>query len=264
MAGCSRPPSASPLGELVHEIGGGTASGRPVKAVQVGGPLGAYIHPSQFDLPFDYEAYAAAGALIGHGGVTVFDDSADMGSMALRHAVLRGGKLRQVHALPDRLDARGRTDRPHPLWRRAPPDAVEALPQMHNARKQAQRATRTSRCSKTCARRCAMPRSARWAASRPIRCVRAEALARGLRVILGCVLAGGQSSRFGSDKALAELGGHTLLARAVDAAFGLVRICRRRGARNRACTDDSRLARARHGAAWRHRRRAASGARRGL
>ena len=70
------------LGELVNEIGGGTASGRPVKAVQVGGPLGAYIHPDQFDIPFDYEAYAAADALIGHGGITVFDDTADMGAMA--------------------------------------------------------------------------------------------------------------------------------------------------------------------------------------
>jgi formate dehydrogenase iron-sulfur subunit len=70
------------LGELVHDIGGGTASGRPVKAVQVGGPLGAYIHPNQFNLPFDYEAFAEAGALIGHAGITVFDDSADMGAMA--------------------------------------------------------------------------------------------------------------------------------------------------------------------------------------
>jgi formate dehydrogenase iron-sulfur subunit len=70
------------LGELVYEIGGGTASGRPVKAVQVGGPLGAYLHPDQFEIPFDYEAYAAADALIGHAGITVFDDSADMGAMA--------------------------------------------------------------------------------------------------------------------------------------------------------------------------------------
>jgi formate dehydrogenase iron-sulfur subunit len=70
------------LGELVYDIGGGTASGRPVKAVQVGGPLGAYIPPSQFDLPFDYEAFSAANALIGHAGITVFDDSADMAKMA--------------------------------------------------------------------------------------------------------------------------------------------------------------------------------------
>jgi formate dehydrogenase iron-sulfur subunit len=70
------------LGELVQDIGGGTASGRPVKAVQVGGPLGAYIHPDQFDLPFDYEAFTAADALIGHAGITVFDDTADMAKMA--------------------------------------------------------------------------------------------------------------------------------------------------------------------------------------
>src|SRR3546814_1669385 len=68
------------LSELVHDIGGGTQSGRAVKAVQVGGPLGAYIHPGQFNLPFDYEAYAAADALIGHGGVVVFDDTAAMRS----------------------------------------------------------------------------------------------------------------------------------------------------------------------------------------
>jgi formate dehydrogenase iron-sulfur subunit len=70
------------LRELVHDIGGGTASGRPVKAVQVGGPLGAYLHPDQFDIVFDYEAYTAADALIGHGGVVVFDDSADMSKLA--------------------------------------------------------------------------------------------------------------------------------------------------------------------------------------
>jgi formate dehydrogenase iron-sulfur subunit len=70
------------LGELVYDIGGGTDSGRPVRCVQVGGPLGAYIPPSQFDLPFDYEAFAAADALIGHAGITVFDDTVDMAQMA--------------------------------------------------------------------------------------------------------------------------------------------------------------------------------------
>jgi formate dehydrogenase iron-sulfur subunit len=70
------------LGELVNDIGGGTATGRPVKAVQVGGPLGAYIPPAQFDMPFDYEAFADANALIGHAGITVFDDSVDMARMA--------------------------------------------------------------------------------------------------------------------------------------------------------------------------------------
>jgi formate dehydrogenase iron-sulfur subunit len=66
------------LGELVENIGGGTATGRPVRAVQVGGPLGAYLPRSLFDTPFDYEAFAAKGGLIGHGGIVVFDDTVDM------------------------------------------------------------------------------------------------------------------------------------------------------------------------------------------
>ena len=120
------------LGELVNEIGGGTQSGRPVKAVQVGGPLGAYIHPDQFDLPFDYEAYAAADALIGHAGITVFDDTADMGAMA-RFAMefcavescgkctpCRLGAVRGVEVI-DRIREGGRQL-----------DALEQVPQMHN------------------------------------------------------------------------------------------------------------------------------------
>ncbi len=70
------------LGELVEEIGGGTASGRPARAVQVGGPLGAYFPRALFDTPFDYEAFAARDGLIGHGGVVVFDDSVDMAAQA--------------------------------------------------------------------------------------------------------------------------------------------------------------------------------------
>ena len=66
------------LGEIVDDIGGGTASGRPVRAVQVGGPLGAYFPRALFDTPFDYEAFAAKDGLIGHAGITVFDDSVDM------------------------------------------------------------------------------------------------------------------------------------------------------------------------------------------
>jgi formate dehydrogenase iron-sulfur subunit len=66
------------LGELVDEIGGGTFTGRPVRAVQVGGPLGAYFPRALFDTPFDYEAFAARDGLIGHGGIVVFDDSVDM------------------------------------------------------------------------------------------------------------------------------------------------------------------------------------------
>ncbi|GGM11528.1 formate dehydrogenase subunit beta [Pseudooceanicola nanhaiensis] len=71
-----------PLGEIVEEIGGGTRSGRPVKAVQVGGPLGAYFGPDRFDTPFGYEEFDGQGGLIGHAGLVVFDDSADMGQLA--------------------------------------------------------------------------------------------------------------------------------------------------------------------------------------
>ena len=71
-----------PLGELVNDIAGGTASGRPVKAVQVGGPLGAYLAPEKFDTPFGYEEFDRTEALIGHAGIVVFDDTADMARMA--------------------------------------------------------------------------------------------------------------------------------------------------------------------------------------
>ena len=70
------------LGALVDDIGGGTRSGRPVRAVQVGGPLGAYFPRALFDTPFDYEAFTAADGLIGHGGIVVFDDTVDMAKMA--------------------------------------------------------------------------------------------------------------------------------------------------------------------------------------
>jgi len=71
-----------PLGELVNDVAGGTASGRPVKAVQVGGPLGAYFAPEKFDTPFGYEEFDGQGGLIGHAGIVVFDDSADMLGLA--------------------------------------------------------------------------------------------------------------------------------------------------------------------------------------
>ena len=70
------------LGQIVNEIGGGTASGRPVKAVQVGGPLGAWFPPSLFDTPFGYEEFGAKDGLIGHAGLTIADDSIDMLQMA--------------------------------------------------------------------------------------------------------------------------------------------------------------------------------------
>ena len=66
------------LGEIVDGIAGGTATGRPVKAVQVGGPLGAYFPRALFDTPFGYEEYAARDGLVGHAGIVVFDDTADM------------------------------------------------------------------------------------------------------------------------------------------------------------------------------------------
>ena len=66
------------LGEIVDKIGGGTASGRPVKAVQVGGPLGAYFPRALFNTPFGYEEFSGKDGLIGHAGLTVFDDGTDM------------------------------------------------------------------------------------------------------------------------------------------------------------------------------------------
>jgi formate dehydrogenase iron-sulfur subunit len=70
------------LRELLYDFGGGSASGRPIRAVQVGGPLGAFMPESQFDTPLDYEAFTSVGALVGHGGVVVFDDTVDMARMA--------------------------------------------------------------------------------------------------------------------------------------------------------------------------------------
>jgi len=70
------------LRELVEGYGGGTASGRPIKAAQVGGPLGAWVPPEQFDTPLDYEAFVAIGAMLGHGGVVLADDTLNMAGMA--------------------------------------------------------------------------------------------------------------------------------------------------------------------------------------
>ena len=70
------------LRELIDDWGGGTASGRAVKAVQIGGPLGAYFPDSLLDTPLDYEAFVEAGGMIGHGGIVVFDDTADMSAQA--------------------------------------------------------------------------------------------------------------------------------------------------------------------------------------
>jgi formate dehydrogenase iron-sulfur subunit len=70
------------LREILYGFGGGSASGRPIKAVQVGGPLGAYLPESQWDTPLDYEAFASLWAVLGHGGIVVHDDSADMAKLA--------------------------------------------------------------------------------------------------------------------------------------------------------------------------------------
>ncbi|BEL03573.1 hypothetical protein Q0Z83_017640 [Actinoplanes sichuanensis] len=70
------------LHNLINDYGGGTRSGRPIRAVQVGGPLGAYLPADGLDLPMEYEAFAAAGAMLGHGGIVVFDDTVDMAAMA--------------------------------------------------------------------------------------------------------------------------------------------------------------------------------------
>ena len=75
-------PFGHTLRELVFDFGGGTRSGRPVKAIQVGGPLGSYVAERHWDLPLDYEAYAAIGATVGHGGIVVHDDTARMDRLA--------------------------------------------------------------------------------------------------------------------------------------------------------------------------------------
>jgi formate dehydrogenase iron-sulfur subunit len=70
------------LRTLIEDFGGGTFTGRPVRAIQVGGPLGAYVPASELDLPMDYETFAAAQYMVGHGGIVVFDDSVDMARQA--------------------------------------------------------------------------------------------------------------------------------------------------------------------------------------
>ncbi len=70
------------LREIVEDFGGGTLSGRPIRAVQVGGPLGAYLTAGQLDVAMDYEALAGIRAMLGHGGIVVFDDTVDMARQA--------------------------------------------------------------------------------------------------------------------------------------------------------------------------------------
>ena len=75
-------PFGAPLRTLLEEYGGGTRSGRPLRAVQVGGPLGAYLPEGQWDTPLTYEAFSAIGAMLGHGGVVLFDDTVDLAEQA--------------------------------------------------------------------------------------------------------------------------------------------------------------------------------------
>jgi formate dehydrogenase iron-sulfur subunit len=70
------------LREMLYDFGGGTRSGKPIRAVQVGGPLGAYLPESQFDTPLDYEAFLAIGGTLGHGGIVIFDETVDMAKQA--------------------------------------------------------------------------------------------------------------------------------------------------------------------------------------
>jgi formate dehydrogenase iron-sulfur subunit len=70
------------LRELLYDYGGGSATGRPIRTVQIGGPLGAYVPAAQFDVAVDYESLSGIGALLGHGGIVAFDDTVDMARMA--------------------------------------------------------------------------------------------------------------------------------------------------------------------------------------
>ena len=114
------------LRQLMFDYGGGTASGRPLKAVQVGGPLGTYVPESLWDAPLDYETYAAASAVVGHGGIVMHDDTADMARLA-RYAMefcaiescgkctpCRIGSTRGVEVV-DRLMAADEQTRPQQL-----------------------------------------------------------------------------------------------------------------------------------------------------
>ncbi len=103
------------LRELVEGYGGGTLSGRPLRAVQLGGPLGAYLPAGALDVAMDYEAVAEVGGDAGSRRHRRLRRHRRHGAAGpVRDGVLRRGVLRQVHAVPDRLGPRRRGDRPHP------------------------------------------------------------------------------------------------------------------------------------------------------
>ena len=123
--------------ELIEDFGGGTLSGRPVRAVQFGGPLGAYLPESKLDTQMDYEAFIKEEAMVGHGGIVVFDDTVDMAKQARFAMEFCAIEIvRQVHALPHRIGARRRGDRPHRRRRRPRREhrAVEGSVRDHDRR----------------------------------------------------------------------------------------------------------------------------------
>ncbi|MBZ5584396.1 MAG: NADH-quinone oxidoreductase subunit NuoF [Acidobacteriia bacterium] len=75
-------PMGVTIGEIVNEIGGGPSGRSEIKAVQTGGPSGGCIPASMFDLPIDYESLAAAGSIMGSGGMIVMDQSTCMVDVA--------------------------------------------------------------------------------------------------------------------------------------------------------------------------------------
>ena len=140
------------VNELVYDYGGGSATGRPVRAVQIGGPLGAYLPASEFDTPLDYEALAAKNALLGHGGVVVFDDRVDMARMA-RYALEFCAVESCGKCTPCRIGSTRGVGAGGSHHRRRRADARATA-----------RTTRTSRCSTSCATPCSTVRCAAWAA----------------------------------------------------------------------------------------------------
>jgi formate dehydrogenase iron-sulfur subunit len=144
MAGLVEKAFGVTLRELLYDFGGGSASGRPLRAVQVGGPLGAYLPESQFDTPLDYEAFTAIGALVGHGGIVAFDDTVDMARMA-RYAMEFCAVESCGKCTPCRIGStRG----------------VEVIDRIVGG----SRSRRTSRSSRSSARRCSTVHCAGWAA----------------------------------------------------------------------------------------------------
>ncbi len=137
------------LRELLYDYGGGSLSGRPIRAVQVGGPLGAYMPESQFDTVLDYEAFAAIGAMVGHGGIVAFDDTVDMLEQA-RYAMEFCSIESCGKCTPCRIGStRG----------------VEVLDRIRSSKEQGwtKNESAISRCWTISAARCATVRCVRWA-----------------------------------------------------------------------------------------------------